>query len=296
MARVFTSYACLGHAPGLPEQPERLAAVLRRLRADPTLEVIEAEPGDRDLLTLVHPGPFIDQLEAAAASGLPGGEEVPLGAASWPAILGSAGAVAAAVASALDASRHAFAAVRPPGHHAEAARAMGFCPVNLVAMARALARRSGVERALIIDWDVHHGNGTQAIVESDPGTRFISMHQHPHYPWSGLAEERGVGNVFNVPLPPGLPRASYLEALWQAIEAATEGWHPELLLISAGYDCLAGDPLGGFTLEPEDAATWIHRLRERWPTIPLVGLMEGGYAPARLADGVHATVRAMAGP
>jgi acetoin utilization deacetylase AcuC-like enzyme len=171
---------------------------------------------------------------------------------------------------------------------------MGFCAVNTVALASSRARELGAQRILIVDWDVHHGNGTQSIVEAEADTRFVSMHQAPWYPGTGAAEERGVGNLFNRPLPPGLPPAHYVEALWSAVVTATDGWGPELVLISAGYDCLAGDPLGGFTLEPADCATWVTRMRERWPSTPIVATMEGGYLPERLADGVLATARALA--
>jgi acetoin utilization deacetylase AcuC-like enzyme len=170
---------------------------------------------------------------------------------------------------------------------------MGFCPVNQVAIAVAHARAAGVERALIIDWDVHHGNGTQAIVASEPRTRFISMHQEHWYPGTGAISEVGVGNCFNRPIPAARPRHEYLDTLWQAVELATSDWLPDAIFVSAGYDSMAGDPLGGFTLEPEDYATWIARLRDRWPALPMVALMEGGYDPDRLADGVLATVVAM---
>jgi acetoin utilization deacetylase AcuC-like enzyme len=140
---------------------------------------------------------------------------------------------------------------------------------------------------------VHHGNGTQAIVETDPTVRYVSLHQHPWYPGTGMAEERGVGNIFNVPRGPGAPAERYVEDLWAAIVAATAGWRPDLVLLSAGYDAMLGDPLGGFTLEPEDFARLTLRLREQLPTAPIVGVLEGGYAPARLAEGVAATIAAL---
>jgi acetoin utilization deacetylase AcuC-like enzyme len=197
------------------------------------------------------------------------------------------------VDAALATRHHGFAVIRPPGHHASAEWSMGFCPVNQVVIGVEHARAQGVERALIVDWDVHHGNGTQELVSNDPRTRFVSMHQSPWYPGTGAAEERGVGNIFNVPMAPGQPSQSYREALWEGVVAATTGWEPELVMVSAGFDSLAGDPLGGFTLEPEDYGGWITRFRERWPGVPLVGVMEGGYAPERLAAGVLATLEAM---
>jgi acetoin utilization deacetylase AcuC-like enzyme len=146
---------------------------------------------------------------------------------------------------------------------------------------------------LIVDWDVHHGNGTQAMMERDETIRFVSLHQHPWYPGTGMAEERGVGNVFNVPRGPGAPASRYVEDLWSAVAAATEAWTPAIVLLSAGYDAMYGDPLGGFTLEPSDYARLITRLRERLPRAPIVALLEGGYVPSRVADGVLATVNAL---
>ncbi len=291
MTAVFTATACLGHE-GFPEQPARLAAVQERLASDGRFVPREAPPAGLEPLELRHPHEWLLTLEYRAAHREDAGEEVPLVPASWSAILGAAGAVAAAVEHAMP-GRAAFAAVRPPGHHASAQRAMGFCPVNLVTVAVAMARRAGAERALIVDWDVHHGNGTQEIIQAEAATRFVSMHQHPWYPGTGRADERGVGNCFNVPMPAGQSRADYLEALWDAVTAATDDWSPDALFVSAGYDGMAGDPLGGFTLEPADYATWITRLRDRWPDRPMVALMEGGYDPARLADGVLSTVEAM---
>jgi acetoin utilization deacetylase AcuC-like enzyme len=151
----------------------------------------------------------------------------------------------------------------------------------------------GRRQVLIIDWDVHHGNGTQALMETDATIRYVSLHQHPWYPGTGMADERGVGNVFNVPRGPRLPPSLYVGDLWAAIVAATADWTPDLVLVSAGFDAMAGDPLGGFTLEPEHYADLTLRLRERLPDAPIVGLLEGGYAPGRVADGALAHIGAL---
>jgi acetoin utilization deacetylase AcuC-like enzyme len=217
-----------------------------------------------------------------------------MSAGSYEAAVGGAGAVLAALEHALSTGRNAFAAVRPPGHHALAGRAMGFCLLANVAVAAFLALDRGLERVLIVDWDVHHGNGTQALVEAEPRIRFVSLHQWPLYPGTGAESERGAGNVWNVPRPAGRPPGEYVEDLWTALTAATEGWTPGLILVSAGYDSMRGDPLGGFTLEPEHYRIWIERLRERAPAAPIVAALEGGYAPERVAEGALETLRALA--
>jgi acetoin utilization deacetylase AcuC-like enzyme len=171
---------------------------------------------------------------------------------------------------------------------------MGFCFVNNVVVAARHAQALGAARVLIVDWDVHHGNGTQALVEQDASIRFVSMHQYPWYPGTGAADERGVGNVFNVPRPPGLPRATYVHDLIEAVDAALTGWTPDALLISAGFDSLGGDPLGGFTLTPEDIANWTAALRTRLDGRPVAAVLEGGYRLDLLAAGVTALVRALA--
>jgi acetoin utilization deacetylase AcuC-like enzyme len=190
-----------------------------------------------------------------------------------------------------------FVGVRPPGHHALRDRAMGFCIFGSVAIGALAARRSGVERVLIVDWDVHHGNGTQDLVEQDPGIRFVSMHQWPWYPGSGAAEDRGAhGNVWNVPMPPGLAPERYREALLTAVDAATSDWTPGLVLVSAGFDSLAGDPLGGFTLELDDVRTLTRALverAERWCGGRMVSALEGGYDPDRLGEAVIAHLEAL---
>ena len=294
---IFTHPDCLRHDPGLdhPETPARLRVLLERARTEPGVEVREVSAGPLEALLHVHPLPYLESLEAMSARG--GGAQfldTVLNDASWDAVLGATGAVLAAVDHA-DADRgHAFAAVRPPGHHALASRGMGFCLVANAVVAARHAQRAGRERVLIVDWDVHHGNGTQALMEHDATIRYVSLHQHPWYPGTGMADERGVGNVFNVPRGPGAPPARYVEDLWVAIAAATSGWTPGIVLVSAGFDAMRGDPLGGFTLEPEHYADLTRRLREHLADVPVVGLLEGGYIPGRLADGVLAHALALA--
>ena len=293
---VFTHPSCLKHDPGSghPETPARLRAVLDRLRDEPRVAVRQAAPASREPLLAVHPEQYLAGLESMSARG--GGAlflDTVLSRDSWSAVLGGTGAVLAAVDHAIGGQGHAFAAIRPPGHHALAAKGMGFCLVNNVVVAARHAQAAGRERVLIIDWDVHHGNGTQALVETDPTVRYVSLHQYPWYPGTGAADERGVGNVFNVPRGPGKPPALYVGDLWAAVVAATTDWTPDLVLVSAGFDAMAGDPLGGFTLEPEHFAEWTRRLRDRLPAVPIVGMLEGGYRPERLAEGVVAHLRAL---
>ena len=293
---VFTHPSCLKHDPGSahPETPARLRAVLDRLQGEPRVEVRTAQPATREPLLAVHPEPYLAGLESMSARG--GGAlflDTILSRDSWSAVLGGTGAVLAALDHAIGGDGHAFAAIRPPGHHALAAKGMGFCLVNNVVVAARHAQSAGRQRVLIIDWDVHHGNGTQALVETDPTVRYVSLHQYPWYPGTGAADERGVGNVFNVPRGPGQPPALYVSDLWAAIVAATTDWTPDIVLVSAGFDAMAGDPLGGFTLEPVHYADLTTRVRHRLTAVPIIGMLEGGYRPDRLADGVLAHLGAL---
>lgn len=292
---IFTHPCCLKHdpGPGHPETPARLRAILERVGKDSRFEVREAVPAELNDLLAVHPEGYLVRLEEISQHG--GGVlflDTVMNEASWSAVLGATGAVRAALDHALNGG-HAFAAVRPPGHHAMAQRAMGFCLVNNVIVAARHAQQLGRKNVLIIDWDVHHGNGTQALMETDPSIRYISLHQHPWYPGTGMAHERGVGNVFNVPRGPGLPPELYIDDLWNAIASATNGWEPDIVLVSAGFDAMRGDPLGGFTLEPEHYANLTTRIRQHMKDTPIVGLLEGGYTPARIAEGVAAHVGAL---
>jgi len=283
--------------PGHPERPERIEAVLAALRAPDltaTVEWTEGRPAARDQLERVHTPAYLDALERLAREG--GGvldADTVMNPHSWDAALAAAGVAIGAVERGIDRGS-AFGATRPPGHHALGGRAMGFCLINNVVVAARHAQQMGKARVLIVDWDVHHGNGTQALVERDPSIRYVSIHQYPWYPGTGAEHERGVGNVFNVPRPPGLPRAAYVRDLLAAVDASTVGWRPDLLLVSAGFDSLAGDPLGGFTLEPEDLAQWTSAFRARVAPAPVVGVLEGGYRLDLLAAGARAHVRALA--
>ncbi len=292
---VFTSARCLDHdtGPDHVESPERLRVLQARIsRVDPAA-LREAPAASLEAIERVHPRRYLNLLRdfAESGGGALGEQDMVISPASYDAALAAAGAALAAVRHACEGKGHAFAAVRPPGHHALAETAMGFCLLANAVVAAREAQALGRRRVFILDWDVHHGNGTQALVERDASIRFVSMHQWPLYPGTGAASERGVGNVFNLPRPPGLPPERYVGDLIQAIELALRGWEPDLILISAGYDSMRGDPLGGFTLEPQHYAQLCETLRSGWPNAPIVALLEGGYAPELVAEGVLATLR-----
>lgn len=282
--------------PGHPESPARVEAILRQLRIwePPTgaIEWHEAAPASEQAVVRVHPQAYLERLCRVAERG--GGAldgDTFMNEHSFSAALHAAGAAVEAVRRSV-AGQPAFAPVRPPGHHATADMAMGFCLINnVVVAARYALEELGLERVLIVDWDVHHGNGTQALVEREARIRYVSLHQWPLYPGTGRETERGVGNVFNVPRPPGLPRERYVADLDAAVGQAVRGWTPELVILSAGFDALRGDPLAGFTLEPDDYATWVARWRA-WD-VPIASVLEGGYVPERTASAVVAHLAAL---
>jgi len=280
---------------GHPEHVGRLRAITRALRDDPDLfsriEHIEGRHATVEELELAHAGEYIRHVRHVAENG--GGRldaDTVVSDGSWDAATAGAGCVLTGVDLSISGAHpRSFSAVRPPGHHAVADRAMGFCLFGNVALAAHYARRKhGLRRILIVDWDVHHGNGTQALVEAERDIHFVSMHQWPWYPGTGAAEDRGPHeSIWNVPMAPGLAPDEYVQALNAGIDAATDGFVPELVLISAGFDSLAGDPLGGFTLELEhfDQLTRsIVRRAESWCSGRVVSVLEGGYAPDRVAQ------------
>jgi acetoin utilization deacetylase AcuC-like enzyme len=217
---------------------------------------------------------------------------------SWLAATAAAGCVLDGVDLAISGEApRSFSAVRPPGHHALRAAGMGFCLFGNVGVAAHYARSSHrLDRVLIVDWDVHHGNGTQDLVEQEPGIHFVSMHQWPWYPGTGAASERGCGNVWNVPMAAGLDPMRYVDALLGAVDSATAGFTPDLVLISAGFDSMRGDPLGGFTLDTEHVDLLTRAIAERasvWCRGRVVSALEGGYAPEILGAACRVHMNAL---
>jgi acetoin utilization deacetylase AcuC-like enzyme len=296
---------------GHPEHMGRLPAIVKAIYRDtPALldHVLqhEARPATEAQLTRVHTAAHVELVRAAVAEARRTGELIRLDAdtvaspASWDAALAAAGCAVDAVDLVLAGrAHHALALSRPPGHHATADRAMGFCLFNNVAVAaRAAQAEHGVERVLIIDWDVHHGNGTQDIFYADPRVFYLSLHLEGHYPGTGAAAERGsgagVGWNLNLPLAAGTPAEDYRAVFDAALAAALDVSAPQLVLVSAGGDCLAGDPLGGLLLEPEDLYAMTRAVIDG-SDAPVVAVLEGGYAPARTGAGKVAILRALAG-
>lgn len=288
-----------------PEHVGRLRAIPRALRHE--FELFEAllhhegRHATLSELELAHDPAYVQRVAALVAAG--GGRLDPdtvVSAGSWDAATAGVGCVLDGVDMAFDGrATRSFSAVRPPGHHALHDRAMGFCVFGNVAIAAQYALTTqACKRVLIVDWDVHHGNGTQALVERDPRIHFVSMHQWPWYPGTGAADDRGpLQTVWNVPMAPSLLPSDYVNALLTAVDAATVNFLPDLVLLSAGFDCLEGDPLGAFTLTMTEIRSLTRALverAERWCDGRLVSVLEGGYAPDVVAQAVIAHLEALA--
>lgn len=267
----------------------------------------QPQPVEIDVLLRVHVAAHVDGIRAAAAEAARRGEilhldpDTAVSASSWDAALAAAGCACEAARMLLDdEADSAFALTRPPGHHAPAQRAMGFCLFNSIAAAARDAQHRGAGRIMIVDFDVHHGNGTQDIFYEDPSVYFLSLHQSPWYPGTGSAPERGRGagrhTTRNVPVAAGTDAPTYIRLLEDALGAALDEFTPEMLLVSAGYDCMRGDPLGGLLLEPADMHAIVSMLLDAAASVRARTLcvLEGGYDPARLGAGVVQTMRALA--
>ena len=262
---LYTHESCIEHDTGShhPERPDRLRAVLSTLSDEEfgSLDWRQAPAGSAEDLERVHPGDHVAAiLDAVPASGhVSLDPDTIMSPASGDAALHAAGALCAAVDAVLTGeSRTAFCAVRPPGHHAEPVRAMGFCLFNSVAIAAEHARAEhGLTQVAVVDFDVHHGNGTQAAFENDKNLFYASSHQYPCYPGTGAEGERGVaGNIVNAPLAPGTGSDSFRQAYSERILPMLRGFAPELLIISAGFDAHVRDPLAQLRLENDDYA-WV---------------------------------------
>jgi acetoin utilization deacetylase AcuC-like enzyme len=300
----FTHPSGIEHDPGRghPERPDRLKAVLRALEEPEFKGLDRRSPprAEREQIARAHDPRYVDALLAA----VPKDGRVGIDAdtvmcpESGEAALRAAGAVIAAVDAVMAGeAKTAFCAVRPPGHHAESVRGMGFCLFNNVAIGARHARAAhGVGRVAIVDFDVHHGNGTQHMFEDEPEVLFASSHQYPFYPGTGAAEERGVGNVFNAPLAAGSGSLEFRRAMERVILPALSDFRPDLILVSAGFDAHARDPLAQLDLGDSDY-TWItDRLREAADASAagrIVSTLEGGYDLQALAAGVTLHVRGL---
>jgi acetoin utilization deacetylase AcuC-like enzyme len=269
--KVITDERCAGYvSPGHPERPERITRTLARLRGQTELPIDWAAPGRVDDMPILraHSARHVARLDQPVDfdADTPHHEN----------ISGYARASVAAALAALAAARNGenvFSLMRPPGHHATPDRAMGFCYLNNIAIAALEAAVTGAKRVAVFDFDVHHGNGTEAILVNRPGIAFFSIHLHPFYPGTGAAD---VGNnCFNYPVAPGTPREAYRAVLERAL-GDLKKYRPDLVAVSAGFDAYVRDPLGGGVLEEEDF-WWLGRSL-RALGAPLFSLLEGGYS------------------
>lgn len=292
---------------GHPERPERLAAIEQHLREcglRNELQPLATRPATREELARVHTTAYLERVDADAAAGLDqlSTGDTPLTVES-PALarLAAGGVLAATEAVVRREVANAFCAIRPPGHHASPGRGMGFCLYNNVALAARHAQAAlGLERVAIVDWDVHHGNGTQDAFYAEGSVFFTSIHQHPWYPGTGLAEETGEGAgrgaTLNLPLRAGSGGTEILRSLREKALPRLREFAPQLVIISAGFDSRAGDPLGGFMLSDEDFAEMTRELQALADATAegrLLSVLEGGYSLSGLAAGVEAHVRAL---
>jgi len=301
---LFTHPAMLGHdpIPGHPESPARLAAVLAALK-DFDLDRREAPEAAPAAIERVHPRGYIEAVGAAlreaAHARVQLDPDTAVAPGSAEAIYRAAGACVAAVDAVMGGEdAMAFCAVRPPGHHAEPMSPMGFCVFNNVAIAALHALEAhGLSRVAVIDFDVHHGNGTQSIAEKDARVFFASTHQAPLYPGTGAEGETGIGgNVVNAPLPPGAGGPPWRAAMESRVLPALDAFGPELILVSAGFDAHKADPLAQMALEDEDFAWAGRRLRAaalQHCEGKLVSTLEGGYDLAALARSAAAYLGAL---
>ncbi len=301
---LYSHSACLEHVPGPdhPESPDRLRAVLAALEAPEFagLDRRQAPRAERSQLERVHGALYIEEVFAAVP---PEGyvhldPDTVLSPGSGEAALRAAGAVCAAVdAVVAGEGRNALCAVRPPGHHAEPERAMGFCVFNNIAVGAAHARAAhDADRVAVIDFDVHHGNGTQVMFERDANLFYASTHQWPFYPGSGARGERGVGNIVNVPLAGGSAGPEFRNAMGADVLPALAAFKPDFVLVSAGFDAHADDPLAGLRLDEADFA-WateeIARIAGESCGGRIVSTLEGGYDLEALASSCAAHVHAL---
>ena len=290
---------------GHPESPQRLRAIVARLEHSPLqsgLVPINTPAADADLVTdwieMVHAHDYVTQLRrvAPAQGRVSLDPDTSISPGSLKAAYRAVGGVMAAADAIMDRRvDNAFCAVRPPGHHAESTHAMGFCLFNNVAVAaRYFQKRHGLERIAVVDWDVHHGNGTQHTFYDDPSVFFFSTHQYPYYPGTGKASERGSGRgngfTLNVPLSAGTGDAAYLDVFNSVLRPALQAYRPDAVIISAGFDAHRDDPLAGMNLSTEgyvQLSRVVKEIADEFAQGRILSCLEGGYHLDALAASVE---------
>jgi acetoin utilization deacetylase AcuC-like enzyme len=307
--RVYYDERVLAHdnGPGHPERSERVSTALQRVKETdygvPT-RIVAPEPAGRSELERVHRASYVDQVEASSRRDRTVFDaDTAANRHSWLAArLAAGGAVEAVRAALRDEQVRSFVLMRPPGHHAEADHAMGFCLFNNAAIAAADALNSGAKKVAIVDWDVHHGNGTEHAFYDRCDVCYVSVHQAAHYPGTGrradVGEGAGAGHTVNVPLPAGSGGAEYLRVMDELVVPVLEQYEPEVIMVSAGFDAHERDPLAGMLLNRSDYYQITNRLRACADACcggRIVHLLEGGYDLGGLADGVDAVLRSLAG-
>jgi acetoin utilization deacetylase AcuC-like enzyme len=292
---------------GHPERPERLTAVHAALapRRD-RLDALAPRPATREEILRIHSPDHVDRISRACETApahldpdtYVSPESFDVG------LLAAGGTVDLARAIAAGRVQAGLASVRPPGHHAEADRAMGFCLFNNIAVAaRALQAEDGFDRVLILDWDVHHGNGTQHSFEEDPAVLYVSTHQYPYYPGTGAASEagrgRGAGFTLNIPMPAGCGDAEYVGAFQRILVPAARTFRPDFLLVSCGFDAHRDDPLAGMQVTGDGYAAMaaiVRHLADELCGGRLAFVLEGGYALSGVREGTAAVLDAIIDP
>ncbi|MET0940279.1 MAG: histone deacetylase family protein [Mesorhizobium sp.] len=286
--------------PGHPERPDRLRAIARTLEDEAFAQLVHVESpaGDEATILYAHPEEYVEKIRRAIPDEGIARLDADTSASpkSWEAALTAIGAANAAIDDVFSGKAdNVFVASRPPGHHAETSTAMGFCLFNNAAIAARYAqRRHGAERVAIVDWDVHHGNGTQEIFWRDPSVLYCSTHQMPLYPGTGRKDETGLGNIVNAPLSPNTGSETFREAFKSRVLPAVDRFQPDLVIISAGFDAHHRDPLAEINLTEDDFDWATGQLMDRaarFSNNRVVSLLEGGYDLQGLAFSVGAHVK-----